>query len=145
MPTITRALLLVLLLEQCAWATAFASTTAFLPTSQWLTYSATTTSSSTARPFSSLSMDLEGLSLRKPSPFLNQPGPKLFQGQPFVPRTQQKQHQKQPLDELQRSVRQAETSHGMPWRSSIDPAHQEGPFYLPFWEWQMSFLVASKC
>jgi 15,16-dihydrobiliverdin:ferredoxin oxidoreductase len=85
-------------------------------------------------------MDLEGPSLCKPSPFLNQPGPKLFQGQPFVPRTQQKQHQKQPLDELQRSVRQAETSHGMPWRSSIDPAHQEGPFYMPFWLWQMNFM-----
>jgi 15,16-dihydrobiliverdin:ferredoxin oxidoreductase len=39
------------------------------------------------------------------------------------------------------SVRRAETSHGMPWRTSIDPSYQrENLFYMPFWEWQMSFM-----
>jgi len=46
-----------------------------------------------------------------------------------------------PLDENQRSVRQAEISHGMPWRSSIDPTYAgDGPYYMKFWEWQMNFM-----
>jgi hypothetical protein len=39
------------------------------------------------------------------------------------------------------SVQQAEHSHGMPWKTSIDPTYTEdGLFYMPFWEWQMSFM-----
>lgn len=39
------------------------------------------------------------------------------------------------------SVRQAEESHGMPWKSSIDPAYEhEFLFFMPFWEWQLDFM-----
>jgi len=38
------------------------------------------------------------------------------------------------------SVREAETSHGMPWRISIDPNHDKSPYYLPFWERQISTM-----
>jgi 15,16-dihydrobiliverdin:ferredoxin oxidoreductase len=39
------------------------------------------------------------------------------------------------------SVQQAERSHGMPWKTSIDPTYtKESLFYMPFWEWQMSFM-----
>ena len=45
------------------------------------------------------------------------------------------------LNENERSVRQAETSHGMPWRTSIDPTYAgDGPYFIAFWEWQLSFM-----
>jgi 15,16-dihydrobiliverdin:ferredoxin oxidoreductase len=35
----------------------------------------------------------------------------------------------------------AEAVHGMPWKSSIDPKVQDDELlYMPFWEWQMSFM-----
>ena len=63
----------------------------------------------------------------------------LFKSTPFaVPRSVV---QTAPLDENKRSVRQAETSHGMPWRTSIDPTYAgDGPYYMKFWEWQMNFM-----
>lgn len=70
---------------------------------------------------------------------LTRQGPSLLKSSPFavskpVVRTV-------PLDENQRSVRQAETSHDMPWRSSIDPTYAgNGPYYMKFWEWQMNFM-----
>jgi 15,16-dihydrobiliverdin:ferredoxin oxidoreductase len=43
--------------------------------------------------------------------------------------------------ENERSVQEAETSHNMPWRSSIDPTYAgDGPYYMAFWEWQMNFM-----
>jgi 15,16-dihydrobiliverdin:ferredoxin oxidoreductase len=39
------------------------------------------------------------------------------------------------------SLSQAEAVHGMPWKSSIDPkVTDEDLLYMPFWEWQMSFM-----
>jgi 15,16-dihydrobiliverdin:ferredoxin oxidoreductase len=41
----------------------------------------------------------------------------------------------------QQTLRQAEAQHGMPWKSSIDPKVQDDDLlYMPFWEWQMSFM-----
>lgn len=41
----------------------------------------------------------------------------------------------------QESVRKAETSHGMPWKASIDPTYTEDSlFYMPFWHSQMKFM-----
>jgi 15,16-dihydrobiliverdin:ferredoxin oxidoreductase len=35
----------------------------------------------------------------------------------------------------------AEAEHGMPWKSSIDPKVKDDELlYMPFWEWQMSFM-----
>lgn len=35
----------------------------------------------------------------------------------------------------------AEAKHGMPWKSSIDPKVTDDELlYMPFWEWQMSFM-----
>jgi len=35
----------------------------------------------------------------------------------------------------------AEAQHGMPWKSSIDPKVEDDELlYMPFWEWQMSFM-----
>jgi 15,16-dihydrobiliverdin:ferredoxin oxidoreductase len=49
------------------------------------------------------------------------------------------------LDDLKRSLAptlaQAEAVHGMPWKSSIDPkVTDEELLYMPFWEWQLSFM-----
>jgi 15,16-dihydrobiliverdin:ferredoxin oxidoreductase len=47
------------------------------------------------------------------------------------------------LKEVTRSdvtLRQAEAVHGMPWKSSIDTQVEDEPLYMPFWEWQMSFM-----
>lgn len=42
------------------------------------------------------------------------------------------------------SLQQAEHVHGMPWKSSIDPALEEDALlYMPFWEWQMDFMKDS--
>lgn len=39
------------------------------------------------------------------------------------------------------SVSEAEAVHGMPWKTSIDPnVESEELLYMPFWEWQMSFM-----
>ena len=38
------------------------------------------------------------------------------------------------------SFRQAEAVHGMPWKSSIDKNVDDELLYMPFWEWQMSFM-----
>jgi len=38
------------------------------------------------------------------------------------------------------SLRQAEAVHGMPWKSSIDKNVEDELLYMPFWEWQMSFM-----
>jgi len=43
--------------------------------------------------------------------------------------------------ELSLTVDEAEAIHGMPWKSSIDPkVTDEELLYMPFWEWQMSFM-----
>ncbi len=42
------------------------------------------------------------------------------------------------------TVQQAETSHGMPWRESIDSSYEhEHLFFMPFWEWQLEFMKAN--
>jgi 15,16-dihydrobiliverdin:ferredoxin oxidoreductase len=41
------------------------------------------------------------------------------------------------------SVSEAEAVHGMPWKTSIEPKVDEEPLYMPFWEWQMSFMKES--
>lgn len=42
------------------------------------------------------------------------------------------------------SVAEAESSHGMPWTSSIDPSLGEGALlYMPFWDWQIQFMKGS--
>jgi 15,16-dihydrobiliverdin:ferredoxin oxidoreductase len=43
---------------------------------------------------------------------------------------------------LSLSLEEAEASHGMPWKSSICPkvAPDSELLYMPFWEWQMSFM-----
>ena len=39
------------------------------------------------------------------------------------------------------SISEAEAELGMPWKSSIDPkVKDEELLYMPFWEWQMSFM-----
>jgi 15,16-dihydrobiliverdin:ferredoxin oxidoreductase len=38
------------------------------------------------------------------------------------------------------SPRQAEAVHGMPWKSSIDKNVEDELLYMPFWDWQMSFM-----
>jgi hypothetical protein len=40
------------------------------------------------------------------------------------------------------SARQAESQHGMPWKTSIDPKTfvNEELLYMPFWDYQMQFL-----
>jgi 15,16-dihydrobiliverdin:ferredoxin oxidoreductase len=39
------------------------------------------------------------------------------------------------------TVEEAESAHGMPWRRSIDAALPEDALlYMPFWEWQLSFM-----
>ena len=39
------------------------------------------------------------------------------------------------------SLSEAEAVHGMPWTSSIDPkVTDEELLYMPFWEWQISFM-----
>jgi 15,16-dihydrobiliverdin:ferredoxin oxidoreductase len=42
--------------------------------------------------------------------------------------------------EIEHNLRTAEESHGMPWKSSIDPKVEGDLLYMPFWDWQMSFL-----
>ena len=45
------------------------------------------------------------------------------------------------LGSKSKTLREAESVHGMPWRSSIDKNVQdEQLLYMPFWEWQMSFM-----
>jgi len=52
-----------------------------------------------------------------------------------IPRPQE---QEQHDDE---SVEKAERSHGMPWKTSIDPTYTEDSlFYMQFWEYQMTFM-----
>jgi 15,16-dihydrobiliverdin:ferredoxin oxidoreductase len=42
------------------------------------------------------------------------------------------------------TIQHAEEVHGMPWKSSIDPALEEDALlYMPFWEWQMGFMKES--
>ena len=89
-----------------------------------------------------MTMDLEIPNMREGSPFLRtattktsswggwKPSPSIF-----------RRNEAARLDDNQRSVRQAETSHGMPWRSSIEPTYQgNGPYYMAFWEYQMDFM-----
>jgi len=46
-------------------------------------------------------------------------------------------HNKQQQDEVDRAAH----SHGMPWKTSIDPAYtEEQLFYMPFFEWQIKFM-----
>lgn len=42
--------------------------------------------------------------------------------------------------EMAQTLRQAEAVHGMPWKSSIDTQVEDDLLYMPFWEWQMSFM-----
>ena len=38
-------------------------------------------------------------------------------------------------------IEKAERSHGMPWRTSMDPSYEhDSLFYMPFWEWQLDFM-----
>ena len=37
------------------------------------------------------------------------------------------------------TIEEAEASHGMPWKESIDPKARD-LLYMPFWEWQMDFM-----
>ena len=41
------------------------------------------------------------------------------------------------------TVEQAETLHGMPWTSSIDPTHMEEPYFIEFWKYQMQFMKSN--
>jgi 15,16-dihydrobiliverdin:ferredoxin oxidoreductase len=42
------------------------------------------------------------------------------------------------------SVEHAATSHGMPWRTTIGTTEMTDPLlYMPFWEWQMNFMMSS--
>ena len=76
-------------------------------------------------------MDLEVPNMRQGSRFLTK----------WTAPTPQVNRRLGVADDHQRSVRQAETSHGMPWRSSIDPTYAgNGPYYMAFWEWQMDFI-----
>jgi 15,16-dihydrobiliverdin:ferredoxin oxidoreductase len=48
---------------------------------------------------------------------------------------------KQVVEHRTMSVEAAEAQHGMPWKSSIDPKVKDTELlYMPFWEWQMSFM-----
>lgn len=41
-------------------------------------------------------------------------------------------------------VFELEHSHGMPWKSSIDPSYpHENLFYMPFWKWQMEYMKSN--
>jgi 15,16-dihydrobiliverdin:ferredoxin oxidoreductase len=42
--------------------------------------------------------------------------------------------------EVHWTVQQAESSHGMPWSSSIDPSHLMEPYFMDFWNYQLSFM-----
>lgn len=45
------------------------------------------------------------------------------------------------LGESSMTLRQAEAVHGMPWKSSIDlNVEDDELLYMPFWEWQLSFM-----
>ncbi len=45
------------------------------------------------------------------------------------------------LGSKSKTLRQAEAVHGMPWKDSIDKNVQDDELlYMPFWEWQMSFM-----
>jgi len=37
-------------------------------------------------------------------------------------------------------IETAEHDHSMPWKSSINPASEGELLYMPFWEWQLSFM-----
>jgi len=41
------------------------------------------------------------------------------------------------------SVQEAATRHRMPWKTSIDATYSDDLFYMPFWEWQLSFMKES--
>lgn len=44
----------------------------------------------------------------------------------------------------EQSAHASATSHGMPWRSSIDGSYShEQLFYMPFWEWQVEFMKST--
>lgn len=48
------------------------------------------------------------------------------------------QHKANDLDE---SIVKAATSHGMPWRTSIDPTYtRDSLYFMKFWEWQIHFM-----
>jgi len=51
----------------------------------------------------------------------------------------EKLYQQEPAKRL--GLAEVESSLGMPWKSSIDPkVTDEELLYMPFWEWQMSFM-----
>ena len=41
------------------------------------------------------------------------------------------------------TVEQAESLHGMPWTSSIDPTHDEAPYFMEFWKYQLEFMKSN--
>lgn len=87
-----------------------------------------------------VTMDLETPNLRQASPFFRTSS-SWGGAAPWRPSVHFRRNKATLLDDYQRSVRQAEASHGMPWRSSIDPTYQgNGPYYMAFWEWQMDFM-----
>lgn len=45
-----------------------------------------------------------------------------------------------PLSKTNCPIEQAQARVGMPWNTSIDPSHQEGLLYMPFWEWQLQYM-----
>jgi 15,16-dihydrobiliverdin:ferredoxin oxidoreductase len=94
-------------------------------------------SGSTAR--NSLSMDSETPSVSE-TKFLRRHKISLFNFNKMKGLTSR--HEISVPRELQHlSVQQAEHSHGMPWKTSIDSTYTEDAlFYMPFWEWQMSFM-----
>ena len=38
------------------------------------------------------------------------------------------------------SIDHAQSIHGMPWKTSIDPDEEDHLLYMPFWEWQVNFM-----
>ena len=45
------------------------------------------------------------------------------------------------VKDLKLTVDQAEATHGMPWKKSIDTSYEgDELLYMPFWEWHMSFM-----